>query len=96
MEWKLFADLAELAGGKRVAVDAGAGDTVGEALEALLDSRPALEERVLDEEGELEEHINLLRNGSNVFTQESGLETELESGDELALFPPVSGGSARP
>lgn len=95
MEWKLFADLAELAGGKRVAVDAGSGDTVGEALDALLDTHPALEERVLDDEGELEEHINLLRNGSNVFTQESGLETELESGDELALFPPVSGGSGR-
>ncbi|MDL5362697.1 ubiquitin-like small modifier protein 1 [Halalkalicoccus sp. NIPERK01] len=95
MEWKLFADLAELAGGKRIAVDAGPGDTVGEALEALLESHPELEERVLDDEGELEDHINLLRNGSNVFTQESGLETELEAGDELALFPPVSGGSGQ-
>ncbi len=96
MEWKLFADLAELAGEKRIAVDAGPGDTVGEALEALLESRPALEERVLDDEGNLEDHINLLRNGSNVFTQEAGLGTELEADDELALFPPVSGGSGRP
>lgn len=95
MEWKLFADLAEVAGGKRIAVDAGPGDTVGEALEALLASRPALEDRLLDESGELEDHINLLRNGSNVFTQESGLDTELDAGDELALFPPVSGGSGR-
>lgn len=95
MEWKLFADLAELAGEKRVAVDAGPGDTVGEALEALLATRPALEERVLDGSGELEDHVNLLRNGSNVFTQEDGLKTELEEGDELALFPPVSGGSDR-
>lgn len=95
MEWKLFADLAELAGEKRVAVDAGPGDTVGDALSALLATRPALEERVLDESGDLEDHVNLLRNGSNVFTQESGLETELEEGDELALFPPVSGGSDR-
>jgi molybdopterin synthase sulfur carrier subunit len=92
MEWKLFADLAELAGEKRVAVDAGPGDTVEIALAALLDSRPTLAERVLDENGELEDHINLLRNGSNVFTQESGLNTTLEDGDELALFPPVSGG----
>ena len=93
MEWKLFADLAELAGEKRVAVDAGPGDTVGEALEALLATRPALEDRVLDENGELEDHINLLRNGTNVFTGEAGLDTELEAGDELALFPPVSGGA---
>ncbi|WP_336343800.1 ubiquitin-like small modifier protein 1 [Halalkalicoccus ordinarius] len=95
MEWKLFADLAELADGKRIAVDAGPGDTVGDALEALLATRPALEERVLDEQGDLEEHVNLLRNGRNVFTQEEGLGTELEEGDELALFPPVSGGSDR-
>ncbi|WP_122088850.1 ubiquitin-like small modifier protein 1 [Halalkalicoccus subterraneus] len=95
MEWKLFADLAEVAGGKRIAVDAGPGDTVGEALEALLASRPALEDRLLDESGGLEDHINLLRNGSNVFTQEEGLDTELGDGDELALFPPVSGGSGR-
>jgi sulfur-carrier protein len=95
MEWKLFADLAELAGEKRVAVDAEPGDNVGDALSALLATRPALEERVLDEEGDLEEHVNLLRNGKNVFTQGEGLETGLEEGDELALFPPVSGGSGR-
>lgn len=92
MEWKLFADLAEVAGDRHVTVDVEAGATVEDAFEALLDDRPDLRDRVLDEEGELREHINLLRNGENVFSQEEGWETELESGDELALFPPVSGG----
>ena len=92
MEWKLFADLAETVGGKRVPVEAEPGDTVGDALEALLDDHPGLEERVLDD-GELADHVNLLRNGTNVYTGEGkGLDTELEAGDELALFPPVSGG----
>ncbi|MFA9518503.1 ubiquitin-like small modifier protein 1 [Halopenitus sp. H-Gu1] len=91
MEWKLFADLAEVAGGRTVRVSAGPGDTVGDALDDLLEARPALRDRVL-EDGELADHINLLRNGTNVLHQD-GLETELESGDELALFPPVSGGS---
>ncbi len=95
MDWKLFADLAERAGQKRVAVDAGPGDTVGEAFEALLDAHPALEDRVLNEGGDLEDHINVLRNGTNVLTQEAGLDTELDDGDELALFPPVSGGCGR-
>jgi sulfur-carrier protein len=90
-EWKLFADLAERAGDKHVAVDADAGDTVGDALEDLLDGRPELEERVL-EDGELRSQINVLRNGTNVLVEEEGLETELDEGDELALFPPVSGG----
>ena len=91
-EWKLFADLAERAGDKHVTVDAAAGDTVGDALEELLADRSDLEARVLDDDGELRSQINVLRNGTNVLVEEEGLETELEEGDELALFPPVSGG----
>ncbi|EFW94051.1 MoaD family protein [Haladaptatus paucihalophilus DX253] len=91
MQWKLFADLAELAGQKEVSVDAEPGETVGDALDDLLSPRPELEDRVLDDDGRLRDHINVLRNGTNVFT-EDGLDTTLESGDELALFPPVSGG----
>ena len=90
MEWKLFADLAEIAGDRVIDVDADPGDTVGDALDALLAARPDLRERVL-KDGELADHINLLRNGGNVQHQD-GLSTVLEPGDELALFPPVSGG----
>lgn len=90
MEWKLFADLAELAGDRQPAVDAAPGETVGDALEALLAEHPALADRVLDD-GTLRPEINVLRNGTDV-ESEAGLETELEAGDELALFPPVSGG----
>ena len=90
-EWKLFADLAEHAGDKHVTVDASSGDTVEDALEQLVADRPDLEARVLDD-GELRSQINVLRNGTNVLVEEEGLETELEDGDELALFPPVSGG----
>lgn len=86
MEWKLFADLAEEAGDRRVEVSGGA--TAGEALEALLDRRPALRERVLDEEGRLHDHVNVLRNGATV----EDLSAPVEEGDELALMPPVSGG----
>jgi molybdopterin synthase sulfur carrier subunit len=92
MEWKLFADLAEVAGDRHVEVDLGADATVRDAFEALLADRPPLRDRVLDEEGDLREHINVLRNGHNVFTEQDGWETALAEGDELALFPPVSGG----
>ncbi|KZN25379.1 molybdopterin synthase sulfur carrier subunit [Haladaptatus sp. R4] len=91
MQWKLFADLAEIAGDKEVPVDAEPGDSVGDALDALLAPRPELEHRVLDDDGRLHDHINVLRNGTDV-SSEDGLKTPLEPGDELALFPPVSGG----
>lgn len=90
MEWKLFADLAEAAGEKRVAVDPAPEATVADALEALLETHPALRERVLAD-GEVAEHVNLLLNGEAVENHE-GLDTPVESSDELALFPPVSGG----
>ncbi|ELZ06235.1 MoaD family protein [Natrialba chahannaoensis JCM 10990] len=91
-EWKLFADLAERAGDKQVTVDASAGDTVDDALVELVEDRPAVGDRVLTDDGDLRSQINVMRNGTNVLVEEEGLETELEEGDELALFPPVSGG----
>ena len=91
MKWKLFADLSEAAGTKEADVSVEPGATVGDALDALVESHPALGERVLDDNGNLHDHVNLLRNGTNVHN-EDGLATTVEAGDELALFPPVSGG----
>ncbi|QZX99765.1 ubiquitin-like small modifier protein 1 [Halobaculum rubrum] len=91
MHWKLFADLAEAAGESEPEVEGADAETVGEALDALLDAYPALAARVLDEGGDLRGHINLLRNGRDVRAAE-GLDTPVDAGDELALFPPVSGG----
>jgi molybdopterin synthase sulfur carrier subunit len=91
MEWKLFADLAEVAGQKRVDVSVGPEATVADAIDALLETQPALEDRVLDGDGTLADHINVLRNGENVFVGD-GLDTPVAADDELAMFPPVSGG----
>jgi molybdopterin synthase sulfur carrier subunit len=88
MHWKLFADLAETAGSKEVDVEGG--ETVGEALDALLGAHPELEDRVLDEAGEVRDHVNVLRNGEALDGE--GLATPVDEDDELALFPPVSGG----
>lgn len=91
VDWKLFANLAEHAD-RQVTVTVEGDATVGDALDALLAGRDDLADEVLGGDGEaLADHINLLRNGENVFTDQ-GLDTPVEPGDELALFPPVSGG----
>ncbi|MES3517388.1 MAG: MoaD family protein [Natronomonas sp.] len=92
MEWRLFANLAETAGDKRVEVDVEPGDSLGDAFEALLEARPDLRDEVLDDEGELLDHIRVLRNEQNPFLEGDGFDTALEAGDTLAVFPPVSGG----
>jgi molybdopterin synthase sulfur carrier subunit len=49
----------------------------------------------LDDAGDLRDHIRVLRNDHNPFVKDDGYDTVLEEGDELALFPPVSGGAGR-
>ena len=91
MRWKLFADLAERAGDDEIDVSVDNSEpTAGDALAALLADHPELEERVFTADGDLESHLNLLRNGENI--TDAGLATPVSDDDELALFPPVSGG----
>jgi len=94
MEWQLFADLSDAAGADRVAVDVPAENpTLRDAVDALVEDRPALGERVLADDGSLHGHVNVLVNGERVDgAGGDGLDTAVEPGDELAMFPPVSGG----
>ncbi|MFC6834951.1 ubiquitin-like small modifier protein 1 [Halomarina ordinaria] len=92
MHWKLFANLAETAGEREVPLDLEAGATFGDALDALLERHPELREEVLDDDGDLRGHIRVLRNTHNPFVSDEGYETVLAEDDELAMFPPVSGG----
>ena len=92
MRWRLFATLAEAAGDTEVAVDVEPEATVGDAFDALLDAQPDLESEVLDEDGDLYDHVRLLHEGRDPFAEADGFDTPVDDGDELALFPPVSGG----
>ncbi len=93
MEWRLFADIAEAAGSHSVEIDLDGDASVADALEALLEQHPELRDTVLDG-GQLADHLTILKNGQNVASSgdNDGLDTEVEFDDELALFPPISGG----
>ncbi|MDS0299515.1 MoaD/ThiS family protein [Halogeometricum sp. S1BR25-6] len=86
VRWRLFADLAEVAGDRETTVTVADDATVEDALDALLDGRDGLRVRVFDD-GTLAEHVNLLCNG-----EAASLSDSVSENDELALFPPVSGG----
>ncbi|MFW9830605.1 MAG: ubiquitin-like small modifier protein 1 [Candidatus Thorarchaeota archaeon] len=49
-------------------------------------------ETILDEKGNLRRYIKILINGRGLHVLQ-GLETLLSDGDEIAIFPPVAGGS---
>jgi len=82
---KLFANFREAAGIKEVEIKA---ETVGELLRRLAEEFPRL--KILFFEGEnLRDYVNVMVNGRNV---RQDLSYVLKDEDEVAIFPPVSGG----
>ena len=84
---RLFANLREIVGQPRVVLEA---NTVREVLQALRSEHPALQP-LLCEGGEVRPYITILVNGENIRDLKA-LATSLSDGDEVAIFPPVSGG----
>jgi molybdopterin synthase sulfur carrier subunit len=84
--WQLFADLAEVADGREHTVSVESDGTVGDAIDALLAESTGLRDRIFDGDA-VADDVNLMRNGSPTSLTES-----IDDGDELAMFPPVTGG----
>jgi len=89
--WRLFATLGEAADDNEVGIDVSKGATVADALETLFEEYPTVAEEARDEDGSVYEHVRTLHEGTDV-DEPLASEREIEEGDELALFPPVSGG----
>ncbi|TKJ29191.1 MAG: molybdopterin synthase sulfur carrier subunit [Chloroflexi bacterium B3_Chlor] len=89
MRVRIYGTLRPLVGATEVEVEASG--TVREVLQELTAEYSALKERVLDDAGNLQSSINVLVNGRSIRFLD-GLNTTVQEGDELALFPPVGGG----
>ena len=91
LEVRLFATFREAVGRKTETIEVDDDATVGDALAALETAYGGLEGAFL-EDGAIRPQLSVLKNGRDVVHLE-GVETELESGDRLSLFPPVAGGT---
>ena len=65
--------------------------TVGDALSALAARHAGIVDRVMNERGEVREHVNIFVDGDNIRFLD-GLGTALEEGSTLTILAAVSGG----
>ena len=88
---KFYAHLGDLVDRKlKIEFDLKEGATISHLLdELLLDFK--IRKNILDDNGELKSDITLLKNGREIKFL-NGMETLLESGDEISIFPMVAGG----
>ena len=69
--------------------------TVGSALAALWSRYPGIRDRVVTEQGEVREYVNVFVGGANI-RDHAGLATPVADGCEIMIVPSVAGGSGRP
>jgi molybdopterin synthase sulfur carrier subunit len=92
LELRFFATFREAVGQKtlREEYDSEA-ITVGELARQLETEYPDIE--LFEEDDTLRGFITVMKNGREI-TYMDGLDTELEDGDTLSVFPPVAGGGS--
>lgn len=86
----LSGHLKAFADGKVELLIPGEHETVAEALTSLWNIHPALRERILTENGEIRQHVNIFA-GSVDIKRANGLRTKTR-GNDIYVFNAVSGG----
>jgi molybdopterin synthase sulfur carrier subunit len=90
LELRFFANFREAVGSKTIEREYDEGTTIGEVLGSLQDEYDGLRGELLVD-GNVPPQVNVLRNGRDVQYQ-AGIETVVEDGDRVSVFPPVAGG----
>jgi sulfur-carrier protein len=92
MQVKFFATLRAVVGGPLVELDLPEGATVRQVIDELVHRYPGLERELLNEAGELYQHVHVFVGGRDANFLEKGLDTPLKTEDVIGVFPAVGGG----
>ncbi|HEV2118362.1 MAG TPA: ubiquitin-like small modifier protein 1 [Terriglobales bacterium] len=83
--------LRTFSGGRSEVTFATAGTTVADALQALWAACPGMQDRVVTEQGQVREHINIFVGKENI-RYTGGLATQVSAKAEISIVPAISGG----
>ncbi len=83
--------LRDHTGGQATVEIACPATTAAEALAALWQAYPGLRDRIVNEQGEIRQHVNIFINEDNIRDQ-GGYSAPVPSGAAITIVPAVSGG----
>lgn len=92
MKINFYATLRPLAGQKTVEFDLPPDITVRELVESIVTRFPPMRKELLDENGELYGHVHVFINGRDAPYLSNAVDTLLQAGDKVDVFPAVGGG----
>ena len=92
MKVNFFATLRDIAGGKTVEFNLEHGVSAKEVLDAIIVRFPPMKKELLNEDGRLYGHVHFFINGRDVQFMQDDLETIIQPGDVINVFPAVGGG----
>jgi sulfur-carrier protein len=89
--FQIPAALREFTDGRSTVKLEASGAAVGEALSVLWNAYPGVRDRVLNEQDQVRQHINIFVGNENI-RYTGGLTTRVPNDSEISIVPAVSGG----
>lgn len=89
---KYYADLRDTVGSRQAEFNLPPGSTLRQLVAEMAARYPALEAKILDHDGNLHSHIHIFVNGRDSGFLDDALDTVLDPGATISVFPPVGGG----
>jgi sulfur-carrier protein len=89
--FRTFAAFGEAIGARELELTLTPGEKIGKLLESLCNAHPGLRGHLFDDAGQIKPYIVILKNGRSVSSLQQ-LDTVIDEGDVIAVFPPVGGG----
>lgn len=92
MHLNFYATLRPIVGGRTVYFDLGENVTVQQLVDTVVTRFPPLRKELLNAEGKLYPHVHVFINGRDAPYLPDGVETLIQPGDTIDIFPAVAGG----
>ncbi len=92
MQIHFFATLRQIIGQKTVVFELPEDSTVREMVEIVVSRFPPMRKELLDENGDLWQHVHVFINGRDAPYLAQKMETIIASTDKINIFPAVGGG----